>query len=247
MTYIQDFFSDLYFLGLLSMLVAFLLSIRMFAGIFYLIRSMNLKSEPTNRSMPTIKTPILGGAGLFAIFSLVLVLSGISAGLDQLDLAKLLSLLVTIIVLFWGLRMTLNILIGRYHELSVEVESKGSLPKTIQSSKVSKEKATADNDTPIISFQERAARFTEERAAKFTEESHSLRRRNIAKEYAEEFKKITAQSSKITIEEGSSAQNDSPILSLPARAERLAKAKKSSARSGIAIEFIEVKKLTELQ
>ena len=195
MPYIQDLFSDLYFLGLLSMLVAFLLSVRMFARIIYLIRSMNLKSAPIDRSMPTIKTPILGGVGLFAAFSLVLVLSGISAGLDQLDLAKLLSLLVTIIVLIWGLRITLNALLERYHELSVKEEIAGnrSLLKTIQSSKVSKEKATADNDTPIISYQERAARFTEERAAKFTEESHSLRRRNIAKEYAEEFKKITAQ------------------------------------------------------
>ncbi|MBD0850765.1 hypothetical protein [Maribacter arenosus] len=248
MTYILDLFSDLYFLGLLSMLVAFLLSIRMFALTIYFIRTKNLKSEPIDRRKYTLKTTFLGSAGLFATFSLVLVIFGIYAGLDLLDLAKLISLSFTIVLLFWGLRITLNGLIGRYNELSVdkEVISKVSLQKTIQSSIVSKVKSTTDNDIPIGSLQERAVRFTEERAAKFTEESHFLRRRKIAKGYAEEFKKITAQSSNSSIEEESSAHNDSPILSLPASTERLAKAKKSKFRRGVAKGFKEVGKQTEL-
>ena len=185
MSYIQVLFSDLYFLGLLSLVVAFLLSIRMYALIIYFIRTKNLKSEPIDRSRHTIKTPIPGVAGLFAAFSLVLVIFGIYAGLVQPDLAILISLSVTIVLLFWGLRRILNGFIRRYNKLSVkkEVISNGSLQKTIQSFKVSKEKSIADNDIPIGSLQERAKRVVKER--------HSLRRRNIAKGYAEEFKKIT--------------------------------------------------------
>ena len=105
MPHIQALFSNIYFLAFLSAIVAWGLSLRMFPVIIYTVRAKNLMDEPEDRSMHSTKTPTLGGVGLFAAFTLCLILFGIAVGLERPDLLKLLSLLgATMILLFLGIK-----------------------------------------------------------------------------------------------------------------------------------------------
>ena len=105
MSHIQELFSNIYLLGFFSAVLTFVLSIRMYPVIIYTVRTKNLMDEPGNRKIHGTKTPTLGGVGLFASFTLSLLVFGMSVGLQQLDLIKLLALLTaTLILLFLGIK-----------------------------------------------------------------------------------------------------------------------------------------------
>lgn len=114
MAYLETLFINPYILGVCSVIVAFLLSIRMYPVIIYLARKKNLMDEPENRSTHEHKTPTLGGIGLFITFSLSIILMALVASLVQLELIKLLALLAaTIILLFLGIKDDLLVLSPR--------------------------------------------------------------------------------------------------------------------------------------
>ena len=105
MPHIQALFSNLYFLAFLSAIVAWGLSLRMFPVIIHTVRAKNLMDEPEDRSMHATKTPTMGGVGLFAAFTLTLMIFGLAVGLERPDLLKLLSIVgATMILLFLGIK-----------------------------------------------------------------------------------------------------------------------------------------------
>ncbi|MDV7140134.1 MraY family glycosyltransferase [Maribacter sp. TH_r10] len=105
MDYLIDLFSNIYVLAGLSVIVAFLSSIRMFPVIIYIVRTKNIMDEPGGRKVHSEKIPTFGGVGLFASFALAIILFGMSIGLEHKDLIKLLSLLAaTILLLFMGIK-----------------------------------------------------------------------------------------------------------------------------------------------
>ena len=105
MSYLLDLFSNLYILAALSVILTFLSSIRMFPVIIHIVRTKNIMDIPGGRKIHTTNIPTLGGIGLFASFSLCLIIFGISIGLERPDLIKLLSLLgATILLLFMGVK-----------------------------------------------------------------------------------------------------------------------------------------------
>lgn len=105
MSYFFDIFSNIYFLAGLSIVFAFLAAIRIFPVIIHTVRAKNIMDEPGGRKMHSTKIPTLGGIGLFASFSLTLILFGIYFELDRPDLIKLLSIIgSTIILLFLGIK-----------------------------------------------------------------------------------------------------------------------------------------------
>ena len=105
MPHIQALFSNIYFLAFLSAIVAWGLSLRMFPVIIHTVRAKNLMDEPEDRSMHATKTPTMGGVGLFAAFTLTLMIFGIAVGLERPDLLKLLSIVgATMILLFLGIK-----------------------------------------------------------------------------------------------------------------------------------------------
>lgn len=107
-------FSNLYFLSFLSLIAAYITSVRIYPVIIYLSRKKNLMDEPEERSMHSNKTPTLGGIGLFITFSVVIILFGMLSGLNRPDLVKLLSILAaTIILLFLGIKDDLLVLSPR--------------------------------------------------------------------------------------------------------------------------------------
>ncbi len=111
---LEFLFSNLLFLCCLSVIVAYLLSVRMYPVIIFLSRKKNLMDEPEARSMHSNKTPTLGGVGLFITFSLSIILFGIFMDLERQDLVKLLSVLAaTIILLFLGIKDDLLVLSPR--------------------------------------------------------------------------------------------------------------------------------------
>lgn len=91
--YFYDFVSNIYVVALLGVLLSFVLAYRINPVIIYTVRVKNLMDEPGDRSAHSTKTPTLGGVGLFAAFSLALILLGIIVGLERLELLKLLSVL----------------------------------------------------------------------------------------------------------------------------------------------------------
>ncbi|MGB5820440.1 MAG: MraY family glycosyltransferase [Saonia sp.] len=106
-----SYFSNLYFLGFLSIVIAFMVSVRTYPAIIFLVHQKNLMDEPGNRSMHTDKTATLGGVGLFITFSLSIILFGIAVDLLRPDLIKLMSILAsTIILLFLGIKDDLLVL-----------------------------------------------------------------------------------------------------------------------------------------
>lgn len=105
MTNIQDLFSNIYMLGFFSSALTFIVSIRMYPIIIYTVITKNLMDEPGGRKIHSTKIPTFGGVGLFASFSFSLLVFGMSVGLQQLDLIKLLALIAsTLLLLFLGIK-----------------------------------------------------------------------------------------------------------------------------------------------
>ena len=103
--YILDLLSNLYFLAGFAVILAFVSAIRMFPVIIHTVRAKNIMDEPDDRKVHSVQVPTLGGVGLFASFSLSLILCGIYIELDRPDLIKLLSILgATLILLFLGIK-----------------------------------------------------------------------------------------------------------------------------------------------
>ncbi|MEB8329866.1 MraY family glycosyltransferase [Flavobacteriaceae bacterium KMM 6897] len=94
-----------HFLVFFAILMPLLLSFRMFPVIIYLVHSKNLMDEPVDRSMHTLKTPTLGGLGIFIAFSLPIIVLVLGSNFSQLDLIKLLSLISAgILLVFAGIK-----------------------------------------------------------------------------------------------------------------------------------------------
>ncbi|MEM9650228.1 MAG: MraY family glycosyltransferase, partial [Bacteroidota bacterium] len=105
MSTLTNFFSNLQFLAPLSLILAFLSSIRMYPVIIYIVRSKNMMDEPGGRKIHSTQIPTLGGVGMFASFSVALIVFGIFIGLGETDLVKLLSILAsTLMLLFLGVK-----------------------------------------------------------------------------------------------------------------------------------------------
>ena len=114
MTYFYDFISNTYLLAFLGGLLAFVLANRIIPVIIFTVRHKNLMDEPGDRSAHTTKTPTLGGVGMFAAFSVSIILFGILVGLERPDLVKLLSVvLATLILIFLGIKDDLIALAAR--------------------------------------------------------------------------------------------------------------------------------------
>ncbi|PIE99952.1 MAG: undecaprenyl-phosphate alpha-N-acetylglucosaminyl 1-phosphate transferase [Maribacter sp.] len=97
--------SNIYFICLFAILLAFILSDRMFPIIIYTVRIKNLMDEPGDRSTHSLKTPTLGGVGVFATFSVTVLLFGVFSGLQRPDLLKLMGIIgSTTILLFLGVK-----------------------------------------------------------------------------------------------------------------------------------------------
>ncbi len=102
---INEITTNLYLLTFLSAVLAFVLAIRMYPVIIYTVRTKNLMDEPEDRSSHTLKTPTLGGVGLFVAFFIAAVLFGVLGDLEKPELVKLLCLGVsTMILLFLGIK-----------------------------------------------------------------------------------------------------------------------------------------------
>jgi len=114
MTYFYDAMTNTYAYAFLGGLIAFVLAYRIIPVIIYTVRAKNLMDEPGDRSVHSTKTPTLGGVGMFAAFSISIILFGILAGLERPDLIKLLSVvLATIILMFLGIKDDLIALAAR--------------------------------------------------------------------------------------------------------------------------------------
>ncbi|MDB4270857.1 undecaprenyl/decaprenyl-phosphate alpha-N-acetylglucosaminyl 1-phosphate transferase [bacterium] len=114
MTYFYDYISNTYILAFLGGLLAYVLANSIIPVIIYTVRAKNLMDEPGDRSVHSTKIPTLGGVGMFAAFSVSIILFGILVGLERPDLVKLLSVvLATIILIFLGIKDDLIALAAR--------------------------------------------------------------------------------------------------------------------------------------
>jgi UDP-N-acetylmuramyl pentapeptide phosphotransferase/UDP-N-acetylglucosamine-1-phosphate transferase len=105
MILIQEFFSNIFALALFAAVLTFIISIKMYRIIIHTVTTRNLMEKPGNRKIHRAKTATHGGVGLFASFSLSILVFGLSIGLPQLDLIKLLALITaTLILLFLGIK-----------------------------------------------------------------------------------------------------------------------------------------------
>ena len=105
MTHVYRYISDPYVLGLISLVIPVLISLRLFPIIIYTVRVKNLMDVPGDRSTHGDKTPTLGGVGLFISFAITLICFGMVVGLSQGEMVKLLALLAgTMILLFLGVK-----------------------------------------------------------------------------------------------------------------------------------------------
>ncbi len=77
MTIFQDLFTNIYFIAILSVVLTFFLSNRMYPVIIYTVRTKNLMDEPGDRKIHSTRIPTLGGVGLFASFTVSLIIFGI--------------------------------------------------------------------------------------------------------------------------------------------------------------------------
>lgn len=107
MTIIEEFFSNLPFLGLFAAIAAFLVSTRfyLYPNIISISKTKGLMDAPGERKVHSTQVPTLGGLGVFIAFSLSLIVFGLMTDLSQPELIKLLALLgSTIILLFLGIK-----------------------------------------------------------------------------------------------------------------------------------------------
>jgi len=111
MTNVSEVFTNIYFLLFFCIVFPLLLSIRLYPVIIYLAHQKKLMDEPEERSMHSIKTPTLGGIGIFISFSLAIILMGVFVDLEKNNLIQILSLLGgVIILLFLGIKDDLLVL-----------------------------------------------------------------------------------------------------------------------------------------
>lgn len=105
MAYLYEILTNTYLLVFVAILAPVLLSLRMYPVIIHLVKSKNLMDEPVDRSTHTIKTPTLGGVGMFISFSLTLITLGMVLDLSQTDLLKLLAVVAaSITLMFLGIK-----------------------------------------------------------------------------------------------------------------------------------------------
>lgn len=101
MEYFTYLFSNIYYLGILALIISFVLALKMFPVVIFLANEKNLLAIPEARSMHTQKTPNLGGVGIFIAFSLsILILAGLN-GFAKFDVERLLLLLAAINIMFF--------------------------------------------------------------------------------------------------------------------------------------------------
>ncbi len=111
MTYLETILVNPFFLSGFSLVASFMLSVRLYPAIIFLAHKKNLMDEPEDRSIHKMKTPTLGGVGLFITFSLTSILLALFVGFSQADLIKHLALLAAInILLFLGIKDDLLVL-----------------------------------------------------------------------------------------------------------------------------------------
>ena len=105
MAYLYEILTNTYLLVFVAILAPVLLSLRMYPVIIHLVKSKTLMDEPVDRSTHTIKTPTLGGVGMFISFSLTLITLGMVLDLSQTDLLKLLAVVAaSITLMFLGIK-----------------------------------------------------------------------------------------------------------------------------------------------
>jgi UDP-N-acetylmuramyl pentapeptide phosphotransferase/UDP-N-acetylglucosamine-1-phosphate transferase len=105
MTTITAFFMNPFVLASIALVAAYLISIRIYPTIIYLSHAKDLMDEPGERSMHLLKTPTLGGVGLFVTFAIGMVLTGVFAPLPPQDVINVLALLgATMLLLFLGVK-----------------------------------------------------------------------------------------------------------------------------------------------
>jgi len=88
-------------LGLAGLAIPFLLSLRIFPIIIITVRAKNLMDEPGARSLHGNKVPTMGGVGIFISFCLTAIPLSLMAGLGEVELLKLLSVLASSMILFF--------------------------------------------------------------------------------------------------------------------------------------------------
>jgi UDP-N-acetylmuramyl pentapeptide phosphotransferase/UDP-N-acetylglucosamine-1-phosphate transferase len=101
MDYISFLFHDIYYLGIVAVVLAYVLAIKMFPAIICLATEKNLMAVPGERSMHTKKTPNLGGVGIFIAFSLCIMILGGLKSLETLQMDHLLLLLAAVTIMFF--------------------------------------------------------------------------------------------------------------------------------------------------
>ncbi|HLW31436.1 MAG TPA: MraY family glycosyltransferase [Aequorivita sp.] len=101
MDYISFLFSDIYYLGIFAVIISFILAVNMFPAIIFLAKEKDLMAVPETRSTHSIKTPNLGGVGIFIAFSLSIMILGGLTNFGQLQLGQLLLLLAAITIMFF--------------------------------------------------------------------------------------------------------------------------------------------------
>ncbi len=114
MPHISDILTHPAFTFVSAIVAAWLISIRIYPVIIYVAQRKNLMDEPEERSSHGAKTPTLGGVGMFLAFTMVLLIFGVFAGLEQTDLIKIISIAAaTVILLFLGIKDDLIVLSPR--------------------------------------------------------------------------------------------------------------------------------------
>lgn len=105
MNAMMQFLSNPFMLALIALVAAYVISIRIYPAIIYLSHAKDLMDEPGDRSMHQLKTPTLGGVGLFVTFAIGMVLTGVFTPLPPQDVINVLALVgATMLLLFLGVK-----------------------------------------------------------------------------------------------------------------------------------------------
>ena len=101
MEYISFLLNDIYYLGIIAVLISYVLATKMFPAIICLANEKDLMAAPGERSMHTKKTPNLGGVGIFIAFSLSIMILGGLKSFETLQVNHLLLLLASVTIMFF--------------------------------------------------------------------------------------------------------------------------------------------------
>lgn len=101
MEYISFLLNDIYYLGIIAVLISYVLATKMFPAIICLANEKDLMAAPGERSMHTKKTPNLGGVGIFIAFSLSIMILGGIKSFETLQVNHLLLLLASVTIMFF--------------------------------------------------------------------------------------------------------------------------------------------------